>query len=389
MRVQVLDHPAWQTLLLTPAGPAVSIFLPLDPATATQEGPILLKNLLRRAELLLASHGIDEAETAAVLAPAHAVHDSAAFWQQPAAALALFLAPGIEQAFGLPIAVPEQVEVHDRFFIKPLLPLLVAGSAAEPVHFYVLALSTHRVHLLAVDPLGTTPIPLPEAPGSLEESLGHPQFYSDLQAHSAAPAGSGRKPVFHGHGDADEEHVKRDLEAFFRRVLQAAAQHLAERPAPLVLATVEEHAALVRGLPHGLDLVEPTLAGNPDAATDHDLVVRARPLALAWLDRTRQAALERYLALDGTPRTAHFVGDVLTAAAQGQVADLFVRPAVELRGVFDADRGRAEVHDDPSVRDEDLQERAAFEVLTHGGRVFTLDDGAPLGDLVALLRYAA
>ena len=57
--------------------------------------------------------------------------------------MALFRAPGFTQVFHLPRAFPERCAVGDRFFLKPLLPLV-----AEDDVFYVLALSRNEVRLL-------------------------------------------------------------------------------------------------------------------------------------------------------------------------------------------------------------------------------------------------
>jgi hypothetical protein len=59
------------------------------------------------------------------------LHDDDVFWAYLADGLAVFAAPDEVRTFRLPIAPPQAVEVSDRFYIKPLVPLMAFPGAAS------------------------------------------------------------------------------------------------------------------------------------------------------------------------------------------------------------------------------------------------------------------
>src|SRR5207249_2419696 len=115
----------------------VSIFLPMHRGgVETLQNPVRCKNLLRQAEEHLLAHGLRRSQVQEFLAPVQQLVADYDFWQHQSAGLALFIAPTVFQFYRLPLAFEELVVVMQRFYIKPLLPLLSGDG-----QFYVLALS--------------------------------------------------------------------------------------------------------------------------------------------------------------------------------------------------------------------------------------------------------
>ncbi len=352
------------------AEPCVSIFLPMHRFGAEKrQNPVALKRLLRSAETQLRDRGLAREEAAEILAPVEKLIGTSELWQDPGVGLALFAAPGVYRAFYLDLPPKEAAIVSDRFAIRPLLPLLEADG-----RFYILALSIRHVRLLEADRHGVRPLDLPKLPANIQDALGSMEFYSELQVHSASPSPAlgRRKGVVHGHGDSDEEHFKRDLLNYFRKVADALRHGLADREAPLVLAAVEEYLPLYRKASGDPRLLETSVRGNPDFSTDEELRQKAWPIVEPKLLEERERALERFVNLRGGARTSTDLAEIVLAARDGRVETLFVDCDAERWGTCDPVRREARLHVGRSPGDEELLERAAVDTLTRGGVVHAM-----------------
>jgi hypothetical protein len=369
------------------AEPCVSIFLPLHRfGVEMRQNSLVLKGLLRSAEVQLRDRGFAKEEVEAILAPIEELVESSELWVEPCAGLALFAAPGVYHAFGLDVPPKEAAIVSDRFTIRPLLPLLEADG-----RFYILALSIRHVRLLEADRHGVRSLDLPKLPANMRDALGSMEYYSELQVHSASPAAAlgRRKGVVHGHGDSDEEHFKRDLLNYFRKISDALRHGLADRDAPLVLAAVDEYLPLYRTASGDPRLLETPVHGNPDFSTDEELRQKAWPIVEPKLLEEREHALERFAKLRGGTRTSTDLAEIVFAAREGRVETLFVDAQAERWGSCDPVRREARIHVGRAPGDEELLERAAVDTLTRGGVVHAVPPSAmPVPSLIAAtLRF--
>ena len=134
-----------RSLLAESQGPAVSIFMPTHRAgQEIRQDPIRLKNLVKQAEQQLINEGTRPTEARNLLEPVAGLVEDAAFWRHQAEGLAVFRSPDVFRTYRVPFPIGEYVDVSDRFYIKPLLPLLI-----NETRFYVLALSQRAVRLTA------------------------------------------------------------------------------------------------------------------------------------------------------------------------------------------------------------------------------------------------
>jgi len=386
MTLDAVSSQTWKELLDERGATCVSIFLPTHRAGAEiQQDPTRLKNLLREAEQRLKNHGLDEEAVAALLAPAQELIDDHVFWRHQADGLALFLAPGFSRRFRVPLAFTERVVIGERFALRPLMPLLATSG-----RFYVLALSLQDVRLLEATQTGVRRIELEGVPKSFDEAMGYEEYDSSVQVHSSSSKRLGGRPaIFHGHGDGDEDRMNEDVLHYFQKLSKALDPYLTDREAPLVLAAVESHFPIYREANGHPTILAEGVPGNPDHLGDQELHGKAWQVVEPHFLAAREEALERYQELKGAGRSSSVIEEIVPAAHQGRIEQLFVAVEPERWGRFDPETAQVELREEPAQGDEDLLEAATFHTLTHRGEVFGLDaDQVPDGSLAAaVLRY--
>jgi hypothetical protein len=347
-----------------------------------EQGPIRLKNLLRRAEADLRAQGLDDGAVAALLGPFDDLLTDRSFWKSQDAGVALFRAPGFTRTFHLPLAFAERHAVGDHFVLRPLLPLVATDAP-----FYVLALSTNDVRLLEATCRTVRRVETDDLPRDLVAALGTQRTSQDLQYHTASRSGA-LPAIYHGHGVGEGE-TKQELRRYLRQVESAVRQLLAGRSAPLVLAGAEPVPSLYREINTYPHLATPVIAGNPEHSRDVELRDRAWEILAPTFEGTRRRAAERFNALAGTGRASSAPEEILPAASQGRVESLFLACDTDLWGHLDADGGKVQVHSQPETGDQDLLDAAALLSLRHGGTVYGMRHGEVPGggDLAAVFRY--
>lgn len=378
-----------ESLVRLEGSPCVSIFLPLaggGPVTA-HEDQVRYRNLLRAAERELLDRGWSREAADDFLAPAAALLAEKGPWDGPAGGLAVFLAPGFLRPARVGLTLAERCEVGERFVVRPLLPL-----TDQVDRFYVLAASLASLRLIEATPEGARSLELAGVPHSFREAMGELAYHSDVSAHTATPGALGRRSaIFHGHGDADEEHFKDDVFNYFRRALEAIESAIPEPGAPVVLAAVERHLPALRRAGRRLRFLDEALIGNPELASDAELAGRARELVDGEVARRIDRELVRWVDARESGRTELEVERIVVAADQGRIDTLFVGAEAERWGSFERDLGRVTVHEGREPGDVDLLDLAASRTLATGGDVHQLPLGAlPEGRAaLALLRWPA
>jgi hypothetical protein len=382
--------------------PCVSLYLPTFRGGAeAQQSPIRLKNMLRQCEEQLASAGDGHrGKGAGLLAEARALVEDASFWQRQDQGLAIFAAPGVFRTFSAPVSFPELVMVGDRFHVAPLLRLIEGDG-----FYHVLALSQNEVRLFEATQHTIRQLDLGDIPSSLQAALNYdetehsPQFHSvpatPQSVASRGRSGAGmqavhggkRQGMFHGHGVVDDD-AKEQVLRFIQVVDDALVRQTRQNPLPLVVAAVDYELAMFREHSKHPRLVPTGVEGNPELLSPDELRERAwaavRPV---FLEERKRDAL-RFHDMSGTPKVSGDLEEVLVAAVDGRVESLFVDTTDHRWGHFDTAARRAKTHQDRKAGDEDLVDRAAFEVLFHGGRVHALEAHTPSGGPVAaIFRY--
>lgn len=368
-----------QTFADTHAGWCVSLYLPTHRAgRETEQDPIRLRNLLRRAEEELRARGVRSTPLDALFAKPRDLLRDHDFWQHQSDGLAVFFSEDLFRFFRVPLHFAELAVVTDRFHLKPLLPLLTSDGT-----FSVLAVSQNDLRLLVGTRHTMDSVELADVPRRLVDTL--PEGYPErqLQLHTGTPAASGgRAAVFHGHDISND--IKTRLQQWFRTIDREVCALLADSTPPLVLAGVESLYPLYREISGYPRLMDTGIAGNPENMTPEELHARGWEIVEPVFAKNRGTARARYHQLAGTGQTSTDVAETVAAAGHGRVEVLFVAVGVQVWGRVDRDSDEVALHPAPEPGDQDLLDLAAIRTLVSGGAVYALPpEEVPDGALLA------
>ncbi|MBN1152372.1 MAG: hypothetical protein JXA58_04110 [Dehalococcoidia bacterium] len=382
--MRLLGRQELRALLEAPEDISVSMYLPTTRTGDVEQGVIRLKNLLREAEERLLVKGLRQPEAAGLLDRARTLVEDTLFWHHQADGLAIFLSERTFTYYRLPYQPGEMVEVADRFYVSPLLPLFAADGV-----FYVLGISQNSARLVQCSRDGAREVTPDGMPGSMADVLQYDEVSRNIQFRSGPSQGSGRgTAMYHGHGEGKDV-AKDNIVRYLREVDHGIRETLKDEQAPLVLAGVGYIRALYAEVNTHAQLVSEGLDGNPDALEPGELQSRAWPIVEKYFSRERQVALARFGEGSARGLTAHIIGDVLAAAGDGRIGALFVAPGSHIWGQYSWQDRDAEIHGEYEPGDEDLVEAAVGRALLTGASVYVLAPAdVPGGEPVAaLLRY--
>jgi hypothetical protein len=365
----------------------VSIFLPTHAGSEDgQQDLIRLKNLLREAEQGLHAQGVGAHYAEHLLKPGFDLLTDKQFWDNRRDGLALFFAPGRFHRWRLPTALESLCWVGQRFYLKPLFPLL-----DESGRYYLLAASQNHVRLFTCNRHEISEVSIEHMPHSLAEVILNASPEGNRQCRTGQPAFSGKEGVvFYGQGGAGDSFKKHELLDFFRAIDRGLHAVLKGQDAPLVFAGVEYLFPIywqVNTYPH---LLPEPIQTNPDRLNAATLAKMAGKLLEPYWLKRQHDDLRRFNEALGTSRVSANLEEVLQAAQAGRVESLFVAGDVQIWGRFDQSTGTVQINDAPKSCDEDLLDRVTILVQSHGGRVHVVPASDIPGALVvaALYRYA-
>jgi Bacterial archaeo-eukaryotic release factor family 3 len=334
-----------------------------------------LKNMLRTAQKELAQHGADGD---LLLDP---VQDLAATLEMDgswANGLIVLRSPDMFRYWWLRGSFSETVAVAGRFQMRPLFAL-----AATEQRFYLLAVSEKLVHLFRCTQHGMERVSV-NVPQNMQDWLSMSAPDHDLQNRSTAgPSIGSMKGVTFGMS-SDREREDEYLRHFLVEVEQGVAKALREDRAPLVLAGVEREVAHYRRVNTYPRLVDEAVPGSPDGVAEQELHGRAWSIVSRMQSEALRRAREEFDRQSNRHRVSTKPREVVKAAFEGRVADLFFRDTASFTGSWDA--ASAEVHESEG---EDLVNAAAVETVRQGGRAFELSGAEmPVGEeIAAALRF--
>jgi Bacterial archaeo-eukaryotic release factor family 7 len=380
-----LSRDDFKTLMQRRQGWCLSLYMPAHRIVpeAVQD-PIRFKNLLRQAGERLQAVGLRAPEAEQMLRPAETLLDNKRFWQQQSDGLVTFVASDLLRYYRLPLLFEELVVVNDRFYLKPLLPLLSGDD-----RFYVLALSQKEVRLLKCTRYLVSEVELEGVPKNMAEALKYDDPERQLQFHTGTAPGTGRRPaMFHGQGVGIDD-TKDKILRYFHQVDRGLHALLREEHAPLMLAAVDYLLPIYREANTYAHLLSEKVSGNPEGRRPDELHAQAWKLIEPYFRQAQEEALSQYHRLVGTGRTSTEIRDILPAAAQGRVACLCVAVGLQQWGTYAADTGTIEMHSEAQPGDEDLLDLAAVLTISNSGTVYAVEPaGVPSeAPLAAIYRY--
>jgi hypothetical protein len=381
--------------------PVVTAYIPtVRGPVQPQENSLQLRDLLRRVEGRLEDAGLSRRDIDDLLEPLVRLLDDDRFWRDQLDGLALVRDMRTLQAWRLPFSVPAVISVEDAPAIRHLLRAVYPRR-----HVYVLALSQHAVRLFHANHLGIRELSLDDVdiPRSVDDALRYDDLQKpELQHHpttgpgrahegrAATPQGhGGRRHAFHGHGESGEDE-KTQIRRFLQAVDNGIAEFLSGTGAPLLLAAVENVAALYRQVSRHGQILDEVVEGSPDRLSEQRLHDRSLPIIERYTRRRLQEVRDAYGAAGGAGLATSDAIEVLAAAHEGRIRILLVASDAALRGRFDPTTREIDVvPEGPSPGAGDLVEEACRTCVMTSSEVYVLDpdDMVEDGSLAAILRY--
>lgn len=350
--------------------PAVSFYVRTTPLTQeTRLDRIELKNLLKQAVTQLEAADTPKRAIWPIEQAVEALIDDDDFWAHQANSLAVFVTPERIRTFRLPNKLVSQVEVADRFHLKPLI-----RSVTFPHNAYVLAIGMGAVRLVEVDAdLPPQDVKVPGLPRDMAGALGR-------RSHIAS-SGEGRS------GEETSEHAM--MTRYARTVDQALRPVLSGDGRPLIVAAAEPMASIYRAVstyPHTAGAVIP---GSADHTPDHELAASARGI-LDGIYAAQVAALaDLHAVRAGQGRATADIAGAARAATFGAVDTLIVDMDAVVTGTVDDDGVVSFAEGAADAVTYGVVDEIARRTLQAGGRVVSARraDVPGGGDLAAILRY--
>ena len=343
-----------------PADVCVSMYLG---GPGWQDG-LPLKNALRDARRQMEQMGILEVIDK-ILTPAVWLVNDAAFWRREPKGLALFLAPDYHALVVLPYDPGTEVHVHTSFILAPLTPM-VSGED----EYFVLTLSKHRAQLYRGNGYNLQRVKIPEMPLGMDDVI---------QTEEKSVGGMVR---------GDEE--KKNIQLYFQevdRTLQGAG--LATEHIPLLLAGVDYEVNLFRNVTKYPNVMKTELSGNFDRIPLSELTTSAHEKMQDYFEAQWREKVRHHLD-KGTAPVTSFPQDVIRAAFEGRVAQLFLAKGTLLWGKYASSPVEPVIHREEEPGDDCLTNQLVVQTILHGGQAYVEDrEKMPAGgDMVAVLRYS-
>jgi hypothetical protein len=357
--------------LLTARDPAcVSIYVPTSPLTQeAQAARIELKGLAAEAVQQLETAGADRTVVSDLRESLDDLVDDDGFWAEQARSLAVFASPGAVTTFRLPNRLTSEVEVGDRFYVKPVLRAVTFPQAA-----FVLALAAGSVRLVEIAPDGPSfTVDVPGLPADAASAAGKASIADRSQI--------GRLQGSEGQ--------KVRLRQFARKVDSALRGVLTGLELPLILAATEPLQSIYRSLNSYPHLVEAGVSGSPEGASDEELAAASRTVLDEVYSAELAAIRDRFDVRFAHGRASSDVATVARAATYGAVDTALVDIDEKVPGYVDEESGAVTLAED-DASSYGVVDEIARRVLLSGGRVLAVrsSDVPGGGPVAAILRYA-
>ncbi|MEZ5398086.1 MAG: hypothetical protein R2729_00370 [Bryobacteraceae bacterium] len=337
----------------------MSVFLgPHKAGSGTRPAAVRLRSLIQDARAALASKGMGEADTAALLGPLEQLLGDPELSAGHHESFAIFRNARSMHWFRLPWDEPDSATVDSRF---RLVPLIEAAPAARA--FLLLLLSRKRVRLLACGPHDCESVDLPGVPASFEEF--NALNLSDYKLIGRSPGGNtfGLSP--------ERDKVDRHFHDYCVALGRALAPIARQRAVPLVIAGTADEVTTWRGANPPDNLWAGEVEASPDAGlSDRDLAALARPRVAAWRSPEETYARSLHRRLAGSPRVLREMNAIVAAAAEGRLEHFFFAPGSRVDGDYFRISSRIPLAGEIISRSSDLVNAVAVDMLRHSGHVW-------------------
>ncbi len=351
----------------------VSIFVPaFQSGNQTEQNPIRFENQLNKAEDVLQKRGLRKEEAEKALKPAKDLLSNPEFWEHQNKGLAVFLSPGFFEYYRIPIEVKETSLVSDKFYIEPLLPLILENGK-----FYIFSVSKKKAELFQADRYEINKMEV-GLPHDIREALETRDPENRVSFHTRT---SGKGAVFYGQSPEEEE--KKNLLRYFQILDNRLQEAFSSETSPLVLVAVDYFHPLFKKACHYKYLSEEGIFGNPDGMKEGEIHKKSWEIVRPFFQNKEEESKKEYQDLKGGPKTSADPKKVISASREGRVSKLFVNLDEHLWG------SDTEIHEEKQEGDSDLCNLASIQTFLNGGDVYVLysENMPEKSKIAAIFRY--
>jgi hypothetical protein len=369
----------------------ISLYMPTHRLwNKMDEDLIRYKNLLNKIEKKLIERKYRTQEITDLLNTPRNLLDDKQFWNHQSDGLALFFDKDSFNYYRLPLHFKENITLHNRYYIKPLLPMLSGDG-----RFFLLALDQNEIKLYQGSRFSLSRLALPQGTMlSLKEMLQYEEFEKSLQFRTGTQSSGShgvKISVFHGHGGRtidDAVHKEKILE-FFHLVDKGVFKVIHDENSPLILAGVEYLLPLYRKTNDYPYLLDEALDLNPEDLTDSELHLKAWKIVETVFNRNQLKARAMYEQFSGNGRATSSIGDIIKASIEKKIEYLFVNVNEQRWGIFDIDKNEIRFTDRNEPGAEDLLDFASVNTMIGNGTVYAVEKEKMPCDkpLAAVFRY--
>ena len=348
---------------------SVSIYLPTDPASNGDPERIELKTLVAQASSQLRQVGAGVRVIRQFEDEIGYLQYDEGFWRYQARSLATFVARNRLVTFRLPNRLLSQVEVSDRFHLRPLLRTLTFPHIA-----FLLALAQGSVRVVEVTPdLDPARIDVDDLPSDVAGAVGKSSI-------------ADRAPTRRIQGS---EGQKVRMRQYAREVDRALRPLLNDLEVPLILAATDPIDSIYRSVNTYPHLLAQGISGSPETVSDRELAARTRTVLDDFYAAQLRDVQELYGQRSADGRALSDVAEVARAASFGAVETLLVDIDAAVPGSVDDETGAIAFAPVASGDVHDVTDEIARRAWLSGARVLAVRRGdiPGRGALAAILRY--
>ena len=347
----------------------MSIYLPTDPASNGDPERIELKTLVAQASSQLRQVGAGVRVIRQFEEEIGYLQYDEGFWRYQARSLATFVARNRLVTFRLPNRLLSQVEVSDRFHLRPLLRTLTFPHIA-----FLLALAQGSVRVVEVTPdLDPARIDVDDLPSDVAGAVGKSSI-------------ADRAPTRRIQGS---EGQKVRMRQYAREVDRALRPLLNGLEVPLILAATDPIDSIYRSVNTYPHLLAQGISGSPETVSDRELAARTRTVLDDFYAAQLRDVQELYGQRSADGRALSDVAEVARAASFGAVETLLVDIDAAVPGSVDDETGAIAFAPAASGDVHDVTDEIARRAWLSGARVLAVRRGdiPGRGALAAILRY--
>lgn len=368
---------------------SLSLYMPTHrTGRDVKQNAIRYKNLLGKLKRELTERQIEDKAKAELLDPLMGLLNDTFFWNHQSDGLALFRSGEKFLNYQVPYSFPESIMVNNRFYLKPLIPVLSKNR-----EFYLLSLNLNDLMLYQVNMDDISQVAIKNLPHSMESALKYNVYEKQVQYHTQAPRGrKGRQAVFHGQGGGgDNAEKKKYILDYFYQVDAALKEGITEKSIPLLLMGAEYLIPLYQETNSYPNLIEKGLDKDPSGFSLNEIHQNAWSFMEGYFLKREEEYILKFEKGVGISQASQQLDEIIPAAYDGRVDILYIRTEQAVWGLFNPADHRTVILNGKNRQSDaiDLIDFAAVHTLNSDGKVLVLaEDKMPdRADIAAVFRY--